>query len=95
MLAKMLKMPVELLGIIDIGEMATHISAEKARHLDTMIEDGVRNSLEYLRGVATTFPSGNAKYTVEKGRAEEVIIEKGEADTATLTPWLYPWTLGR
>ena len=83
-LAKSLKMPVELLGIIDIGDMAMHISTERARHLDTMIEDGVRNSLEYLKRVATTFPTENVKCTVEKGKAEEVIIQKGETDTAAL-----------
>ena len=55
-LAGKFKVPVELLAVIDIAEMATHISAEKARHLDTMIEDGVRASTTYIRGVATTFP---------------------------------------
>ena len=71
--------PIELLAVIDIAEMATHISAEKARYLDTMIEDGVRASTTYLRGVATTFPDGKVTCTVEKGRAEDTIIEKGEA----------------
>ncbi len=83
-LASGLKMPVELMGVIDIAELATHIPAEKARFLNTMVEDGVRHSLEYLRGVATTFPSGNVQCSVEKGRAEDVIIAKGEADTAML-----------
>ena len=83
-LARTLNIPVELLGVIDIAEMAAHIAAEKAGYFDTMIEDGVRRSLEYLRGVATTFPAGNVECTVEKGRAEDVIIEKGEADAAML-----------
>ena len=83
-LAGGLKIPVELVGVIDIAELATHISAEKARFLNTMVEDGVQRSLEYLRGVATTFPSGNVQCSVEKGRAEDVIIAKGEADTAML-----------
>jgi hypothetical protein len=43
-----LKLPVELLAVIDIAEMATHIAAEKARFLDTLIEDGMRNSESYL-----------------------------------------------
>jgi len=83
-LAGKLKMPIELLAVIDIAEMATHISAEKARYLDTMIEDGVRASTTYLRGVATTFPDGKVTCTVEKGRAEDTIIEKGEADSSLL-----------
>jgi nucleotide-binding universal stress UspA family protein len=83
-LARGLEIPIELLGVIDTAEMATHVAAGKARYLDSMVEDSVRNSFEYLRGVATTFPGGNVKCTVEIGAAGEVIIEKGEADTAML-----------
>ena len=43
-LAGSLNLPVELLAVVDIVEMATHISADRARYLDTMIEDSVRNS---------------------------------------------------
>jgi nucleotide-binding universal stress UspA family protein len=83
-LAGKLKIPVEFLGVIDIAEMVTHISPEKARYLDTMIEDGVRSSKEYLSGIAKSFPGIRITCTVEKGRAEEVIIEKGDADTGML-----------
>ena len=83
-LAGKFKVPVELLAVLDIAEMATHISAERARHLDTMIEDGMRASTTYVRGVATTFPDGNVTCTVEKDRAEEAISSKAEADGGTL-----------
>lgn len=83
-LAGKFKIPVELLAVIDIAEMATHISAEKVRHLDTMIEDGVRASTTYLRGIATTFRDAKVTCTVEKDRAEDAIIGKGAADTAML-----------
>ena len=83
-LAGKLKIPIELLAVIDIAEMATHIAAEKARYLDTMIEDGVRASTSYLRGIATTFAGADVKCTVEKGRAEDSIIERGEADAGML-----------
>ncbi|HVO95402.1 MAG TPA: universal stress protein [Terriglobales bacterium] len=83
-LAGKLKLAVELLAVIDIAEMAGHISAEKARHLDTLIEDGVRTSEGYLRKVAGSFSASAVKSTVEKGRAEEVIIEKGETDPGLL-----------
>src|SRR4030095_2116911 len=82
-LAGSLKLPVELLAVVDIVEMATHISADGARYLDTMIEDSVRNSEHYLRGIACTFPSGT-KCTVEKGKAEQMIIETAAADKGTL-----------
>jgi nucleotide-binding universal stress UspA family protein len=83
-LAGKFKIPVELLAVLDIAEMATHVSAEMARHLDTMIEDGMRASTTYLRGIATTFPEGNVTCTVEKDRAEEAIIGKAGADGGTL-----------
>ena len=82
-LAGQLKLPVELLAVVDIAEMATHIFADGARYLDTMIEDSVRNSEHYLRGIACTFPSGT-KCTVEKGKAEQMIIERAAKDKATL-----------
>ena len=82
-LAGNLKLPVELLGVVDIVEMATHISADRARYLDTLIEDSVRNSEQYLRGMAGTFPTGT-KCRVEKGKAEQMIIEAAAADKGTL-----------
>lgn len=76
--------PVELLAVIDIAEMATHMAAEKARFLDTMIEDGMRNSTSYLRLIANTFPGVNVTCTVEKDRAEDAIIEKAAVDKGLL-----------
>ena len=78
-----LKLPIELVAVIDIVEMTTHISADRARHLDTMMEDSVRNSEQYLRGIAGTFPTGT-KCRVEKGKAEQMIIEAAAADNGTL-----------
>lgn len=83
-LAGKLKLPVELLAVIDMVEIATHIPAEKARFFDSMIEAGVKKSASYLRGVAATFGGANVKCTVEKGQADAVIIEKGETDTSML-----------
>ena len=54
-LAAKFKIPIELLAVIDIAELATHITAEKARFLDTMIEEGMHSSENCLRGVAQCF----------------------------------------
>jgi nucleotide-binding universal stress UspA family protein len=83
-LAGKFKIPVELLAVIDIAEVASHMASEKARFLDTIIEDGVRHSTSYLRGVATTFPGAAVSCSVEKGRAEDTIIEKAATDKAML-----------
>src|SRR6266550_2568016 len=83
-LASTLKLPVELLTAIDIAEIAKRISAEKARYLNTLIENNIRTSEQYLSGIARKFENGSVKCTVEKGTAEEVIIERAAADKGTL-----------
>jgi len=82
-IAGALKFPVELLAVVDIVEMATHISADRARYLDAMIADSVRRSEQYLGEIARTFPNGT-KCTVEKGQPEQVIIETAAAAKGTL-----------
>jgi nucleotide-binding universal stress UspA family protein len=83
-LASRLKVPVELMGVIDIAEMATHLSAENARYLDKMIEEGERASRDYLKSIANTFPGLSVSCALDKGRAAEAIIEKAAADKGTL-----------
>src|SRR5258707_13643328 len=73
-----------MLAVIDMDEMASNIPAEKARFFDSMIEEGVKKSASYLRGVAGTFGDADVKCTVEKGQADAAIIEKGETDTSML-----------
>jgi nucleotide-binding universal stress UspA family protein len=83
-LARTLELPVELLGVVDIGALATQVSHAGTRYLETIIAGSLRSSVEYLKGIAKTFPGREVKYTVEKGKAEEMIIEKADSD-ATLT----------
>jgi nucleotide-binding universal stress UspA family protein len=65
-------------------ELASHASAEKGRYVEPMIEDSLRRSGEYLKGVAQTFPYPNVSLSVGKGRAAEVIIAKAVAEKKTL-----------
>ena len=83
-LGGMLKIPVELLAVVDIGEMATHMTVSKARFLDTMVEDAERNSSEYLKGIAAKATGVNIRWSVEKGKPEDVIIERAAPDKNTL-----------
>jgi nucleotide-binding universal stress UspA family protein len=83
-LAGGLKIPVELMGVVDMAQLDSHISAEKGRYLDTLIGDSVRCSGEYLKGVAQTFPRASVSFAVEKGGAAEVIIAKAVAEKETL-----------
>jgi nucleotide-binding universal stress UspA family protein len=79
-----LKIPVELLAAVDIGEMATHMTPGKAPFLDTMIGDAERASGEYLKTIAARAAGVQIISTVSRGRAEDVIIEKAAADKNTL-----------
>ena len=49
-LAGKFKVPVELLAVVDIAEVASHMASEKARFLDTIIEDGVRAQHKLSQG---------------------------------------------
>src|SRR5262249_12027081 len=75
-LAGGLEVPIESVGVVDMEELASHAFAEKGRYVEPMIEDSLRRSAEYLKGVAHTFPYPNVSFSVGKGRAAEVIIAK-------------------
>jgi nucleotide-binding universal stress UspA family protein len=79
-----LNLPVELMTVVDIAEMAAHVSADKARYIPTLIEDTIRRSKLYVEQIAHSFAGISVKCTVEKGKPEDVIIEKAAADKNTL-----------
>jgi nucleotide-binding universal stress UspA family protein len=80
-LARTLEIPIALIAVI---ETAADFSTKKARYLDTVIEDSVRNGEEYLKKVSSTFSGAAVHYSVEKGKAEDVIITCAGADRRTL-----------
>ena len=83
-LARTFQIPVELMEVLDIAGMASHVAAEKARRLDTVVTEGERSSEQYLKKIASSFSGVNVGCTVERGRPEDVIIEKAAADKTTL-----------
>jgi nucleotide-binding universal stress UspA family protein len=80
-LARSLKIPIELLAVIDIGR---YTSGERARYLDTLMDAAMRRNEEYLKKVAKTFPGAGAEWTVEGGAPEEAIITKAAVNKGTL-----------
>jgi nucleotide-binding universal stress UspA family protein len=80
-LARTLRIPITLLAVI---ETVAGFSTEKKHYFDTLIEDSMRNSEEYLEKISKTFPGASIQYRVEKGRAEDAIITNAAADTGTL-----------
>jgi nucleotide-binding universal stress UspA family protein len=83
-LARVLNIPVEVMTVIDFAAFAAHVSPDKLRYLDTIVGRGIKNSEEYLQGIARSFAGGNVQCAVETGKPEEVIIEKGASDATTL-----------
>ena len=83
-LARTFQIPVEIMEVLDIAGMASHVAAEKARRLDTVVTEGERSSEQYLKKIASSFSGVNVGCTVERGRPEDVIVEKAAADKTTL-----------
>lgn len=82
-LARTLKIPVELLSIVDMSVLTTQVF-RGGGYFETIVAESARSMEEYLKRVAKTFPDHEIMCTVEKGKPEDVIIEKAGSD-ATLT----------
>ncbi len=82
--ARCLQIPVELLAVADIAELARHVSAAQASMLRTLVDDATRRLENYLERVAKNFPAGRVQRTVRTGNAAEVIIESAGAARDTL-----------
>jgi nucleotide-binding universal stress UspA family protein len=83
-LAVKLKIPVEFMGVVDLAEIAAHVSVDKSRYIPTLVEDTVRRSKSYLQGIAHSFAGVSVKCVIKKGKPEDVIIEEAGADKSTL-----------
>jgi nucleotide-binding universal stress UspA family protein len=84
-LARKLNVPVELLGVVDVAALATHVARGSARYFDTLTSESVVSSERYLDRIAASFPKAQVKCTTEKGRPEEVILEKAAENTTLIT----------
>ena len=83
-LAGKLKIPVDLLGVVDLVGMTSSIRAPDAQKLDTFIAEGVRRKEVYLEKMGKTLAGVSVSQIVRKGKPEEVVIEQAASDGATL-----------
>jgi nucleotide-binding universal stress UspA family protein len=83
-LAATLKLPVELLDVIDISAMSAHIATDKARYLDRIIVEGERISREYLNDIAVGLAGLEVTCTVSRDKPADAIIERAAAEKGTL-----------
>ncbi|HXV79422.1 MAG TPA: universal stress protein [Candidatus Binatia bacterium] len=82
--ARGLQIPVELLGVVDVAEMARRGPPSQALMISSIVDDTTRRFDDYLERVAKDFPVGNVQCTVRKGNAAEAIIELAAAEKQTL-----------
>jgi len=80
--ARGLKLPVELLAVVDVEALLTSI--ERARVFDNLLDQEKRKSKEYLERISERFSGSRVKRTVEEGKAAEAIIKKAASDKSTL-----------
>jgi nucleotide-binding universal stress UspA family protein len=83
-LAKALAIPVELLEVVDPEALALLSNPRQGRYVDTVLAEGIESSKNYLEAIGRSFQGAKVKSLVEKGKAEDVVIEKAAADKNTL-----------
>jgi nucleotide-binding universal stress UspA family protein len=82
--ARGLQIPVELLGVVDVAEMARHGPPSQASMIRSIVDDATRRFDDYLERVAKNFLVGKVQCTVRKGNAADAIIELAAAEKQTL-----------
>ena len=75
---------VELLGVVEMTDIAGDIGANEAPYAEALIREAVRDSKDYLENLAKTFRNGTVRCSVEQGRPEDIIIAAAAADKDTL-----------
>ena len=83
-LATVAHVVVDLLGVVELTDIAGDIGSNEAPYAEALIREAVRNSTDYLENLAKTFRKGRVGYRVEQGRPEDIIIAAAAADTGTL-----------
>jgi len=81
-LASRFKLPVELLAVVDVGNLLT--SVERARQFDKLAEQITCDSKAYLERISARFVGMKVRRSVEQGDAAGLIIEKAAADQTTM-----------
>jgi nucleotide-binding universal stress UspA family protein len=78
------KIPVELMSVIDIGAMTTHVAADKVHHLDSVIAGEEKRCANYLENVAKIFTRVPTECRIVRGTPAETILETTNRDRDTL-----------
>jgi nucleotide-binding universal stress UspA family protein len=82
--ARDLSIPVDLISVIDLVEMARSVSTAEGLFLDTLAEDETRTRGGYLEDIAKSFAPGRVECHVLKGNPENVILESAAREKDAL-----------
>ncbi|MGZ8485858.1 MAG: universal stress protein [Candidatus Binatia bacterium] len=78
------KTSVELLSVIDIGAMTTHVAPDKVRKMDGIIVAEEKKCAEYLANVAKRFSHAATECRMIRGTPAETILESTRQERDTL-----------
>ena len=78
------KIPVQLLSVIDIGAMTTHLAPERVRHLENIIAGEEEKCASYLDNVAKIFSHSAADCRIVRGTPAEIVLESTQDERDTL-----------
>jgi len=84
LLSSDLKIPVELLTVVDVAEIGRHLRSEQFSDLGALITYQIVDHEKYLGGIAQSFQGQEVSCTVDKGITAGSIIDKAGADKGTL-----------
>jgi nucleotide-binding universal stress UspA family protein len=84
LLTDTLKLPVELLTVIDVVRLAETMGGPDKNLLNLIAENAAREKEAYLAGIARSLAPDASAYSVEQGKPEDVILEKAAAAKGTL-----------
>jgi nucleotide-binding universal stress UspA family protein len=83
-LAKALKIPVELLEVVDLEALRLLANPERGRHIDILLSEKIETGKSYLEAIAQSFQGTQVTCFVEKGTPQDMVIERAATDKDTL-----------
>lgn len=75
---------IELLSVVDVGAMASHLAADKTHHADLVVAAEEKSSAAYLEKVAQRFARFSSQCRVVRGHAADAILEAAGKDRNAL-----------
>jgi nucleotide-binding universal stress UspA family protein len=83
-LVRTLGISVDFLGVVNPEPLEAFTNRDKNLHIDALLTERVERSKSYLETIARSFQGASIRCLVEKGKPEEVIIERAAADSGTM-----------